>query len=143
SEKTKHPCPVCSSLLSPGETCPRCLFGDVIEQLDSGADQPGKGGGTGSIPRLVGEYELLEELGRGGMGIVWKARQRRLNREVALKLVREGCLPGEAAAKRFRREAEAAAAIQHPHIVTIHEVGESDDQLFLSMDLVEGGSLAD
>lgn len=106
--------------------------------MDAATDQPAK-----PLPRLVGEYELLEELGRGGMGIVWKARQRRLNREVALKLVREGCLPGEAAAKRFRREAEAAAAIQHPHIVTIHEVGESDEQLYLSMELVPGGSLAD
>jgi eukaryotic-like serine/threonine-protein kinase len=93
--------------------------------------------------RTIGEYELLEELGRGGMGVVWKAKQRRLNRIVALKLVRGGCLPGEASAKRFRREAEAAAQLKHPNIVVIHEVGEHDDQLFLSMDLVEGGSLAD
>ncbi len=144
SEKTKHPCPVCSSLLSPGETCPRCLFGEVIEQFDAVGDTPTRGSNvSGNMSRQVGEYELIEELGRGGMGIVWRARQRRLNREVALKLVREGCLPGEAAAKRFRREAEAAAAIQHPHIVTIHEVGESDDQLYLSMELVPGGSLAD
>lgn len=143
SEKTKHPCPVCSSLLSPGATCPKCLFGEVLEQLDSGVRPSGRSVAGGGNPRTVGEYELIEELGRGGMGIVWRARQRRLNREVALKLVREGCLPGEAAAKRFRREAEAAAAIQHPHIVTIHEVGEADDQLYLIMELVPGGSLAD
>lgn len=129
-------------VLAHAQVCPRCLIGGVIDKWDEDAPAP-KPSGAAPPPRVVGEYELLEELGRGGMGIVWRARQKRLNRVVALKLVREGCLPGESAAKRFRREAEAAAAIQHPHIVTIHEVGESDDQLFLSMELVPGGSLAD
>src|SRR5215204_2197437 len=90
-------CPSCGAALTRGETCPRCLFGDVLAVLD-GPIAPKTP--LPSTRKQVGEYELLEELGRGGMGIVWKARQRRLNRMVALKLVRGGCLPGEAAAKR-------------------------------------------
>ena len=122
--------------------CPRCLFGDVLSAVDDGGPTtitPNIAAG----PKRLGEYELLEELGRGGMGVVWKARQGRLNRVVALKLVRGGCLPGESAAKRFRREAEAVAQLKHPNIVTIHEVGEFDEQLYLSMDFIEGGSLSD
>src|SRR5688572_25517577 len=137
-------CPACGGTLTRGEMCPRCLFGDVLAVLDGPVSPTPAAPPGGPKPnKQIGEYELLEELGRGGMGVVWKARQRRLNRVVALKLVRGGCLPGEASAKRFRREAEAAAQLKHPNIVTIHEVGECDDQLFLSMDLVEGGSLAD
>lgn len=137
-------CPTCGASLARGEMCPRCLFGDVLAVLDGPVPPKGMPLPDGTPARkTVGEYDLIEELGRGGMGIVWKAKHRRLNRTVALKLVRGGCLPGEAAAKRFRREAEAAAQLRHPNIVGIHEVGEYDDQLFLSMDWVSGGSLAD
>jgi WD40 repeat protein len=136
-------CPNCGGTLTHPELCPRCLIGDVLAVVDGPTPPRHMSSSATGARKVIGEYELLEELGRGGMGVVWKAKQRRLNRIVALKLVRGGCLPGEAAAKRFRREAEAAAQLKHPNIVVIHEVGESDDQLFLSMDLVEGGSLAD
>jgi Leucine-rich repeat (LRR) protein/tetratricopeptide (TPR) repeat protein len=85
----------------------------------------------------------VEEIARGGMGTVWRARQRKLNRVVALKLVHESHLPGESAARRFRIEAEASAHLRHRHIVTVYEVGEIGGRYFLSMELLAGGSLAD
>lgn len=93
-------------------------------------------------PSTFGDFELQEVIGQGGMGVVYKARQRSLNRTVAVKMVRDREGGQGQDRERFRREAEAAARLQHPHIVTVHEVGLVDGQAYLCMEYVEGRTLA-
>jgi eukaryotic-like serine/threonine-protein kinase len=116
-----------------------------------GGDTPGDAGASSAAnektdpsarqPRIPG-YDVLGELGRGGMGIVFKARQVKLNRLVALKMILDAEYAGAKDLARFRSEAEVLAAHQHPNIVQIHEVGEHDGRPYFSLELVEGGSLA-
>src|SRR5438105_1592984 len=91
---------------------------------------------------VVAGYDLLDELGRGGMGVVYRARHHRIGRVVALKLLRAGALAGPEERERFLREARAAARLQHPHIVQVYDVGEHAGGPFLALELVAGGSLA-
>lgn len=107
---------------------------EKIEQTQKLAD--------GSIVRYFGEYEILEELGTGGMGVVYKARQKKLGRIIALKMIRAGELANPQEVKRFQAEAKAAAGLSHPGIVSVHEVSVHNGQHFYTMDYVEGGSLS-
>ena len=115
-----------------------------MQQMLSEGGAPDFSGSEPSVDSMeFGGYEVLGKLGRGGMGVVYRAKDRKLNREVALKLLPSSVLASEGELARFRQEAEAAAVIDHPNIVPIYEVGQIDDQPFMAMRLIEGKPLSE
>lgn len=97
----------------------------------------------GGLLGRLGNYELIEEVGRGGMGVVFRARQHNLDREVALKVIRNSALASTADVDRFRNEAAAAARLAHPHIVRVHDIGEADGHPYFAMEFIAGRHLGD
>src|SRR5947207_3959646 len=121
----------------PEGLCAACVLETSLGMVHEGVN----GAGSTEMPDELGDYQLMEEIGCGGQGVVYRARQKSLNRIVALKVIGLGRWATKAHIKRFRLEAEAAASLDHPCIIPIHEIGESDGSCYFSMQLVEGGRL--
>lgn len=152
-------CPKCGQPVppdAPDELCPGCLLVGGLSQENSPAETklPDSGGTLHIVipedagfplgaPKRLGNYDLIERIAQGGMGVVYKARHIGLDRVVALKMIRSGILATPKDVERFQREARAAARLHHPNIVTIHDIGEQDGQHYYTMDYVPGENLAD
>lgn len=154
----KVTCRECGSIL-PAQVdlkgqCPVCLLQGSLEPSEAGEDspvekEPGSAEKEPPLPaaeirtlqRRFPQLEILEVLGRGGMGVVYKARQKRLDRTVALKVLSSRVASESAFADRFQREARALARLQHPHIVLVYDFGEVEGQYYLVMEYVHGASL--
>jgi eukaryotic-like serine/threonine-protein kinase len=135
-------CPRCGSPLNPGKAgglCPVCVARTSI----LGTSPAAEGRDFSASPlSSFGDYDLLEEAGRGAMGLVYRARQRQLNRIVALKMILSGPFASDVERQRFHAEAEAAAQLEHPNIVPILEFGERDGRQFYAMRWLDGGTLS-
>lgn len=136
-------CPQCGKPTSSGlcaGVCPECLAATLLGGWDDQgepAPEPAE-----EILTRVADYDVLRVIGRGGMGVVCRARDRLLGREVALKLIHSGVLASDEELRRFRLEAETVANLRHPHLIMVHETGEADGQLYFTMTLAEHGTLA-
>src|ERR1041385_5568675 len=144
-------CPECGAALPtdlPKGLCARCALREMLAEGAESAVGSAAQEAEPVTPAVVetgadfGDYQLVEEIARGGMGVVYKARQRSLQRMVAIKMILAGRLAGKEVTQRFRGEAAAAGTLQHPNIVAIHEIGMHRGQHFFSMDYVEGQNLA-
>src|SRR5262245_32653920 len=121
--------------------CPKCLLDLGFGPIHESSEPPSAAPFSAPTGRAFGDYELFEQIGRGGMGVIYKARQVSLNRFVALKMVSSGEFASPTMVHRFHLEAEAAANLHHPNIVPIYETGEHHGQHFFSMELIDGAGV--
>ena len=139
-------CSVCGAELAPGsgdQTCPRCLLELALTDPSDSTERTVQARPSRDLPETIGSYRILELLGEGGMGQVYLAEDTSLERQVALKFLPQEMQADETARKRFQREAKSAAALDHPFICHIHEIGEVDGQGYIAMEYVQGETLRD